>query len=298
MPRNGVLLGLLLGISAPPSRAQPEFDQIQIKAERVAGNVHVLYGGGGNIGVSVGPDGILLVDDQYAPLAPKIRVALRTLAGDRPVRFVLNTHWHGDHTGGNEVFGETAPIIAQENVRKRLITGGVLSNGRRFEPAPKGALPVITFDRKVSVHVNDEEIRGLHLDRGHTDGDVVVYFTRSNVVHMGDQFVAGGFLPFVDFASGGNLDGLIANVDHVIGTVADDVKVIPGHGPIGGKPELVAYSRMLKDTRAALQRARSSKASFDALLADPVFRQYRWPDDEKRDFLGRLYRGLVNPNLP
>ncbi|RPH69165.1 MAG: MBL fold metallo-hydrolase [Myxococcaceae bacterium] len=288
----GILLLLLSGAS---SRAQPEFDQIQIRAERVAGNVHVLYGGGGNIGVSVGPDGVLLVDDQYAPLAPKIRAALRTIAGDRPVRFVLNTHWHGDHTGGNEIFGETAPIIAQENVRKRLVTGGVLSNGRRFEPAPEGALPIITFDRKLSVHVNDEEIRGLHLERGHTDGDVVVYFTRSNVVHMGDQFVSGGFLPFVDFNSGGDLDGLIANIDQVIGTVPDDVRVIPGHGAVAGKPDLVAYSKMLKDTRAALRRAKSSRGSLEALLGDPVFRQYGWPEEEKRDFLGRLYRGIVDP---
>ena len=290
-------IGILLLLPAASSRAQTEFDQIQVRAERVAGNVHVLYGGGGNIGVSVGRDGILLVDDQYAPLAPKIRAALRSIAGDRPVRFVLNTHWHGDHTGGNEIFGERAPIIAQENVRKRLITGGLLSNGRRFDPAPEGALPIITFDRKLSVHVNDEEIRGLHLERGHTDGDVVVYFTRSNVVHMGDQFVAGGFLPFVDFNSGGDLDGLIANIDHVVGTVPDDVRVIPGHGSVAGKPELIAYSKMLKDTRAALRRVKSSKASFDALLRDPVFQKYGWPEEEKRDFLGRLYRGLVNPEL-
>ena len=290
-------LGILLLLPEASSRAQTEFDQIQVRAERVAGNVHVLYGGGGNIGVSIGRDGILLVDDQYAPLVPKIRAALRSFAGDRPVRFVLNTHWHGDHTGGNEIFGESAPIIAQENVRKRLITGGVLSNGRRFEPAPEGALPIITFDRTLSVHVNGEEIRGLHLERGHTDGDVVVYFTRSNVVHMGDQFVAGGFLPFVDFNSGGDLDGLIANIDHVIGTVPDDVRVIPGHGSVAGKPDLIAYSKMLKDTRVALRRAKSSKASFDALLRDPVFQKYGWPEEEKRDFLGRLYRGLVNPGL-
>ena len=295
--RKQIGIAILLLLPAASSPAQTEFDQIQVRAERVAGNVHVLYGGGGNIGVSVGRDGLLLVDDQDAPLAPKIRAALRTIAGDRPVKFVLNTHWHGDHTGGNEIFGETAPIIAQENVRKRLATGGVLSNGRRFEPAPKGALPIITFDRKLSLHVNDEEIRGLHLERGHTDGDVVVYFTRSNVVHMGDQFVAGGFLPFVDFNSGGDLDGLIANIDHVIGTVPDDVRVIPGHGTVAGKPELAAYSKMLKDTRAALRRAKSSKTSFEALLGDPVFRQYGWPEEEKRDFLGRLYRGIVNPNL-
>ena len=295
--RKQIGIGILLLLSAASSRAQTEFDQIQVKAERVAGNVHVLYGGGGNIGVSVGPDGILLVDDQYAPLVPKIRAALRSIAGDRPVRFVLNTHWHGDHTGGNEIFGEGAPIIAQENVRKRLVTGGVLSNGRRFDPAPEGALPIITFDRKLSLHVNDEEIRGLHLDRGHTDGDVVVYFTRSNVVHMGDQFVAGGFLPFVDFNSGGDLDGLIANIDHVIGTVPGDVRVIPGHGPVAGKDALVAYSKMLKDTRGALRRAKRSRASFEALLGDPVFRQYGWPEEEKRDFLGRLYRGIVNPDL-
>ncbi len=124
-----------------------------------------------------------------------------------------------------------------------------------------------------------------------------MYFTRSNVVHMGDQFVAGGFLPFVDFNSGGDLDGLIANIDHVVATVPDDVRVIPGHGSVEGKPELIAYSEMLKDTRAALRRVKSSKASFDALLRDPVFQKYGWPEEEKSDFLGRLYRGLVNPEL-
>ena len=292
-----VLLVLLLLVVAPvQAQQEPDWSKVEIKATKVAGNVYVLEGLGGNIGVSVGNDGILIVDDQFAPLADKIRASLKTL-GQGKLRFILNTHWHGDHTGGNEIFGESAPIIAQENVRKRLITGGVLSNGRRFDPAPEGALPIITFDRKLSVHVNDEEIRGLHLERGHTDGDVVVYFTRSNVVHMGDQFVAGGFLPFVDFNSGGDLDGLIANIDQVIGTVPDDVRVIPGHGSVAGKPELIAYSKMLKDTRGALRRAKSSKASFETLLADPVFRQYGWPEEEKRDFLGRLYRGMVDPNL-
>jgi cyclase len=273
--------------------AQPEFDKVQIKVEHVAGSVYVLYGEGGNIGVSVGSDGVLLVDDQYAPLAPKIKTALTTISKGQPVKFILNTHWHPDHTGGNEVFGETAPIIAQENVRKRMITGGLLSNGRNLQPATKGALPVVTFNEKLTVHINDEDIRALHLESGHTDGDVVVYFTRSNVVHMGDQFVSGEFLPFVDFNSGGNLDGLIANIEKVMTSVPDDVKVIPGHGPISAKSDLVAFARMLKDTRGAVQRAQQKKSSFEEFSADPVFAPYQWSDEDKKQFLGRLYRGLV-----
>src|SRR5258707_10527999 len=200
--------------SARPTLAQ-DFSKVEIKATKVAGNVYMLEGAGGNIGVSVGADGILIVDDQFAPLADKIKAALKGL-GEGKLKFILNTHWHGDHTGGNVVFGPEAPIIAQTNVRKRLATE---QKSELFKsttpPSPKEALPVITFDQSLSVHFNGEEIRVIHFLRGHTDVDSVTFFTGSNVVHMGDDFFAGGF-PFVDLESGGSVEGLIKNIAEII----------------------------------------------------------------------------------
>ena len=172
---------------------------MQMKLTKVGGTVYMLEGAGGNIGVSVGEDGIVLVDDQFAPLAPKIREALKGLT-DKPIKFVLNTHFHGDHTGGNAQFGAEAPIIAQENVRKRLKEGGAVA-GSEAKPAPKEALPVITFNDRATVHLNGEDIRAIHFPHGHTDGDSIIFFPQSNVVHMGDDFVTYGF-PFVDVRSG------------------------------------------------------------------------------------------------
>src|SRR5262245_14431624 len=202
MFHSALLVGSLLhhgGI--PPS--QQDFSKVEVKASHVAGAVHMLTGAGGNIGVSVGPDGILIVDDQFAPLAEKIRAALKTL-GEGKLRFVLNTHWHGDHTGGNVAFGPEAPVLAHTNVRKRLEEGS--EKPRPTPPAPKEALPIITFDESLSVHFNGEEIKVLHYPHGHTDGDSVIFFTKSNVVHLGDDFFAGRF-PFVDLERGGGAEG-------------------------------------------------------------------------------------------
>lgn len=188
-----------------------DFSKVQMKVTKVAGNVYMLEGSGGNIGASVGEDGIVIVDDQFAPLADKIKVALKGVT-DKPVRFVINTHFHGDHTGGNAIFQKDAPVIAQDNVRKRLEAGG----GDR-KPAPKDALPIITFDHDVTVHLNGEDIHALHFASGHTDGDSIIFFPKSNVVHMGDDFVTYGF-PFIDLKSGGSVEGMIAAVDDVVGS--------------------------------------------------------------------------------
>ncbi len=191
----------------------------------------MLQGAGGNIGVSVGPDGILIVDDQYAPLADKIKAALKTL-GEGKLKFVLNTHWHGDHTGGNAAFGPEAPVIAHENVRKRMATTQTNEFFKSTTPAsPKEALPVITFGHSVSIHFNGEEIRAIHFPTGHTDGDSIIYFTTSNVIHMGDHFFTGRF-PFVDLDSGGDVEGFTKNVGDVIAKLPAGVKIIPGHGPL------------------------------------------------------------------
>jgi len=190
------------------SAQQPDYSKVEIKVQKVSGTVYMLEGLGGNIGASVGDDGIVIVDDEFLPLADKIEAALKGIT-DKPVKFVLNTHWHGDHTGGNPHFGEKAPIIAQENVRKRLAEGGKTRFGE-VPPAPKAALPVITFEDKVSVHLNGEDIRAIHFPHGHTDGDSVIFFTQSNVVHMGDDFFNGGMFPFIDLDSGGSVQGMIA----------------------------------------------------------------------------------------
>ena len=239
--------------------AQRDFSQVQMKTTKVAGNVYMLEGAGGNIGVSVGDDGILIVDDQFAPLADKIRAALKGI-GDKKLRFILNTHWHGDHTGGNVVFGPEAPIIAHDNVRKRMATEQKSEFFKSTTPAsPKEALPVITFDQNLSVHFNGEEIRAIHFPHGHTDGDSVVFFTSSNVVHLGDDFFAGRF-PFVDLESGGSVEGLTKNIGEIIGKIPAGAKLIPGHGPISTIDDLKTYhSMLLKTTEIVRQKIAAGK---------------------------------------
>src|SRR5690242_17991279 len=194
--RKAFRIAVAVALAALPAVAQQrDFSKIEIKVIPVAGNLCVLEGGGGNIAVSVGKDGLLIVDDQYAPMADKIKAALKGL-GDGKLQFVLNTHWHGDHTGGNETFGREGHIIAHENVRKRLAAGQML-RGTKVDPAPPGALPIVTFSDSLSIHFNGEEIKAIHYPKGHTDGDSFIFFTGANVVHMGDQFFVGRF-PFVD----------------------------------------------------------------------------------------------------
>lgn len=244
------VLAFCLAVTA--ASAQQDLSKVEIKATKVAGNVYMLQGAGGNIGVSVGADGILIVDDQFAPLADKIKAALKTL-GQGKLKFVLNTHWHGDHTGGNVAFGPEAPIIAHDNVRKRLATEQKSEFFKHTTPAsPKDALPVITFGQSLTVHFNGEEIRVIHFPKGHTDGDSVIFFTGSNVVHMGDDFFAGTF-PFVDLESGGSVEGLIANIAEILGKLPAGVKLIPGHGPISTPDDLKLYQRMLVETSAVVR---------------------------------------------
>ncbi len=225
--------------------AQDRFADVEIKATHVRGSVYMLEGAGGNIGVSVGDDGILIVDDQFAPLADKIRAALAKL-GDGKLQYVLNTHWHGDHTGGNASFGVEVPIIAHRNVRKRMAAGQELL-GRQVEPAPHEALPVITFDDSLTVHFNGEDIRMVHFPAGHTDGDSVVFFQQSNVVHMGDDLWTARF-PFVDLSSGGNVLGLERSMREILKDLPEDAILIPGHGPLSTRKDLEDYQQMLAES--------------------------------------------------
>jgi len=238
--------------------AQQDFSKVEIKVTRVSGNIYMLEGAGGNIAASVGDDGIVIVDDQFAPLAEKIQAALKGIT-DKPVRFIINTHYHGDHTGGNEAFSNAgSTVIAQDNVRKRLESGGTAGNGGSIKmenkPASKGMLPIITFEQSVTVHLNGEDIRALHFPAGHTDGDAVIFFPKNNVVHMGDDFVRYGF-PFIDVASGGSVQGMISAMEKAIAMLPPDVKVIPGHGALSNLDDVRAFVKMLKETSAAVQAA-------------------------------------------
>jgi cyclase len=256
-----VIIGLLalLTLANAALAQQEDFSKVQIKVTKVSGNIYMLEGSGGNIAASVGEDGIVIVDDQYAPLAEKIQAALKGLGiTDKPVRFVINTHYHGDHTGGNEVFANAgSTLIAQDNVRKRLEGGGSAGNGgsikMEVKPAAKAALPVITFQNDVTVHLNGEDIRALHFPSGHTDGDSVIFFPKNNVVHMGDDFVRYGF-PFIDVASGGSVQGMISAMEKAMTMLPADVKVIPGHGALSNLDDVRAFVKMLKETSAVVQK--------------------------------------------
>jgi len=291
-----LIAGLLLvcGLAAQDQ----DFSKVQMKVSKVAGNVYMLEGAGGNIGASVGDDGIVIVDDQYAPLAEKIQAALKGIT-DKPVRFIINTHYHGDHTGGNAYFQKQAPIIAHDDVRKRMESGGGAGNGGSVhfdhKPDAKEALPIITFDHDVTVHLNGEDIRALYFPAGHTDGDSIIFFPKSNVVHMGDDFVTYGF-PFIDVESGGSINGMIDGVEKVIGQVPADVKVIPGHGPVSSLDDVRAYLKMLKETRDVVQKAITEGKTLDqmkqAKLLDP-WKKYSGDFIKEGAFLETLYNSLT-----
>src|SRR5499427_5324942 len=263
-------LTAFLFIGGSDAAQQQDFSKVQIKVTKVSGNIYMLEGAGGNIAASVGEDGIVIVDDQFAPLADKIQAALKGLGiTDKPVRFVINTHYHGDHTGGNVPFANAgSTLIAQDNVRKRLQTGGTGGNGGsvKFEsqPAPAAALPVITFEHDVTVHLNGEDIRALHFPSGHTDGDAVIFFPKNNVVHMGDDFVRYGF-PFIDVASGGSVQGMISAMEKAITMLPPDVKVIPGHGALSNLDDVRAFVKMLKETSAVVQTAIDRKQTVEQM---------------------------------
>jgi glyoxylase-like metal-dependent hydrolase (beta-lactamase superfamily II) len=280
----------------------PDLSQVELRVTKVAGTVYMLDAvkgsAGGNIAASVGVDGIVIVDDQYAPLADKIRAALKSIT-DKPVRFVINTHYHGDHTGGNAIFQKDAPILAQDNVRKRLEAGGAAGNGGSLQmvnpPAPKEALPIITFEHDVTVHLNGEDIRALHFPAGHTDGDSIIYFPQSNVVHMGDDFVTYGF-PFIDIDSGGSINGMIDGVEKAIAQLPADVKVIPGHGAVSTLDDVRAYVKMLKETRDVVQKAIGEKKTLAQMKQEKIlepWKKYAGPFISADAYIETLYNSLT-----
>ena len=262
---TAVLAVLFMG-PPPVARAQNP-DSVRILTERLANGVYALRGQGGNIGLAVGADAVFVVDDQFAPLTPKILAAIAALT-DRPVRFVLNTHWHFDHTGGNENMGKAgALLVAHDNVRRRMSTRQFIEFLKRDQPAsPPGALPTVTFSDAVSFHVNGDSVTAVHLPAAHTDGDAAVFFRRANVVHMGDVYVRYGY-PFVDLSSGGSLSGMIRGVERVLALINDSTKVIPGHGATADRTALRAYRDMLATIRDRVHRQVASGASLEQILA-------------------------------
>ena len=272
------------------------FDTISVKATAIQGGVYVITGAGGNIGLSTGKDAAFLVDDQFAPLTPKLLAAVAGVT-PKPVRFVVNTHWHFDHTGGNENVGKTgAVLVAHDNARRRMSTGQFIEFLKRTEPpAAVAALPVVTFTDSVTFHLNDEEITAFHVSPAHTDGDVIVYFANANVVHMGDTFILPGY-PFIDLSSGGNANGVIEAADRVLALCNAQTKVIPGNGgPVSDCPTLKAYRDMIatvRDRVRAAMRDGKSLADIQAMKPSAEFDAAHKSTRTPEDFVMFVYRSL------
>jgi cyclase len=302
---RGLLVSLMLvaaaAFAAPAWGQEQDFSKVQIKATKVSGNIYMLEGAGGNIAASIGEDGIVIVDDQFAPLADKIQASLKSLGiTDKPVRFVINTHYHGDHTGGNAPFANNgSTVIAQDNVRKRMASGGTAGNGGTIhmenKPAEKAALPIITFEHDVTVHLNGEDIRALHFPAGHTDGDSIIFFPKNNVVHMGDDFVRYGF-PFIDVSSGGSVQGMIAAMEKATAQLPADVKVIPGHGVLSNLDDVRDFTKMLKETSGVVQKALDEHKSLAQMKQDKILEPWKkWSGDfvNADAFIETLYNSLT-----
>ncbi len=258
-----------LSALASPAIAQRDLSRVEIKTTQVTPGIYMLEGAGGNIGLSIGPDGAFVIDDQFAPLSEKIMAAIDAVS-DQSVKFVLNTHWHGDHTGGNEAFrAKGAIVVAQDNARKRL-KEGIKRETEDTPPAPEGALPVVAFSNEVTFYWNGHDIRVRHPAPAHTDGDAIVFIETANVVHTGDVYFNGGY-PYIDLDSGGDLDGVIAAQEAVLAIIDGDTKIIPGHGALSNRADLSAYAAMLKDVRARINALIDQGKSEDATVkADPL----------------------------
>lgn len=256
-----------IGCAATTLHAQADLSQAQIKITPVAGGVYMLEGAGGNIGLSVGNDDAFMVDDQYAPLTPKIRAAIATLT-PKPVRFVLNTHWHSDHSGGNEnMKGAGAIIVAHENTRRRMGAEQFIEAFKEKVPAsPAAALPVVTFSESITFHVNDDSVRAVHVRNAHTDGDVLVVFQKANVVHMGDTFF-NGMYPFIDVSTGGSARGIVAAADRALAISNARTRFIPGHGPLANRDDLVRYRDVVRSVTNRVDRLVGQGRTLKQVLA-------------------------------
>lgn len=262
---------LAMGAASGTAAQETDWDAVEVRTEAVAGNIHVLFGRGGNIGISAGEDGVFLVDDQFAPLTDKIKAAVAEIS-DGPIRFVINTHYHFDHTGGNENLAkEGSVVIAHDNVRIRMAAGTFIKAfNSETPPQTGGALPVVTFSDQAGLHLNGEQARMHHVSNAHTDGDTIVHFEGSNVVHMGDTFFIGRF-PFIDVENGGSIDGMIGAADAALGIADEATRIIPGHGPVTDKTGLMAYREMLQTARTRIANMKGEGLSLEQVqAADPL----------------------------
>jgi cyclase len=251
----------------PIVHAQQNFDKVEIKTTKLSDSTYMLQGAGGNMGLSVGADAVLLIDDQFAPLSEKIQAAIKAIT-PKPVSLLVNTHWHGDHTGGNVNFGKAgAMIVANDNVRKRLSSEQLIEfMNAKVKPTEKEGLPMVTFSHEMTFHVNGDEVHVIHAPKAHTDGDAIVHFRKSNVIHMGDLFF-NGFYPFIDYSSGGTPDGMIAAADRTLLIANDTTKIIPGHGPLATKADLKTYRDMLAGTISRIKALVKEGKKLDEIVA-------------------------------
>lgn len=255
--------GLLLAGTIAGTASAQNWDQVEIKTEHLRGNLHVLYGAGGNIGVSAGPDGIFIIDDQFAPLTERIKAAIAKIS-DAEIRFAINTHFHGDHTGGNENVGKAGTVIvAHDNVRVRLSKGAFIKAfNNKMESQAGPALPVVTFNDEMSLHLNGDDARLIHVKNAHTDGDSFVYFKETNLIHMGDLFFAGTF-PFIDVDNGGDIDGMITASKKALSMANDETIIIPGHGQVTDKVGLTKYMNILMESRSIVAALKEQGKSLE-----------------------------------
>ncbi len=258
---------LSVAVAAPAVAQELDWSKVEVKAEKAAEGVYMITGAGGNLGVSVGGDGVFLIDDQYAPLTDKIKAAVAQLS-DKPIRFLLNTHCHGDHTGGNENLGNAGVlIVAHDNVRVRMSSEQFMAAfNEKVPPAAKAALPVVTFGDAVTFHMNGDEIHAFHVAPAHTDGDAAIHFRKADVLHAGDLFF-NGLYPFIDVDSGGGIEGVIAAVERLLAICGDKTRIIPGHGPMASKADLVAYRDMLAGIRDRVKPLVAAGKTLDAVKA-------------------------------
>jgi glyoxylase-like metal-dependent hydrolase (beta-lactamase superfamily II) len=283
----------LVGVLPRVAASQEGLDTVRIRTQQLSANVYLLQGAGGNIGLAVGNDAVFVVDDQFAPLTPKILAAIAAVT-PKPVRFVVNTHWHFDHTGGNENMGKAgALLVAHENVRKRMSTDQFIEAINRRQPAsPPGALPVVTFTEGVTFHINDDDLVVTHVPPAHTDGDAIVFFTKANVIHMGDLFVTVG-LPFIDRSSGGSIHGVIGAAERALTMANGQTKIIPGHGAVADRARLESWRNMLAALRDKVQAEIRAGKTLEQVLASKVTEPYakEWPSNHER-FLRAVYQEL------
>lgn len=280
---GSIVAGLMLTAAVAQDR---DFSKVEVKSTKLADNLYMLEGAGGNIGLLVGPQGAVIVDDQFAPLAPKIQAAIAAIT-DKPVRFVLNTHFHFDHTGGNEAFGRAgAVIVAHDNTRVRMSRENVYKAFNVTTPAsPPEALPVVTFAQSIALHLNGEEIEATHLPNAHTDTDVALYFKKANVMHVGDVF-AGMFFPFIDTESGGSIDGVIAALDVIGKKAKPDTRFLRGHAPVGTQADLKEYRSMLVTVRKRILDGIKAGQTQEQVVASQPTKEF----DAK-------FSGMIKPEL-